>query len=85
MKTEKNINLSASEGLKEKTQPNQPQVYRNQRDGRRLGFQSRKPNNQDKLGGSGGKHQMGGKRKEWARKPRSTRTVWRRQASPTEF
>ena len=63
MKTEKNVNLSASEGLKETTQPNQPQVYGNQQGGRRLEFKLRKPNNQDKLGGSSGKHQTGGKRK----------------------
>ena len=38
MKTEKNVYLSADEGLKETTQPNQPHLYRNRRDGRRLGF-----------------------------------------------
>ena len=35
----------------------------NQQRGRRLGFQSRKPNNQHKTGGSGGKPQTGSKRK----------------------
>ena len=63
MKTEKKVNLSANEGLKETTQPNKSQVYRNQRGGRRLGFQWRKPINQDKSSGSGGKYQTGGKRK----------------------
>ena len=38
-------------------------MYGNQQGGGRLGFQSRKPNNQDKLSGPGGKHQTGGKRK----------------------
>ena len=63
MKTKKKVNLSTSEGLKETTHPNQSQVYGNQRGGRRLGFQSRKPNNQDKSSGSSGKYQTGGKRK----------------------
>ena len=62
MKTEKNVNVSASEGLKEVIQPSPLQVY-NQRSGRRLGFQSRKSNNQDKTGGYSGKPQSGGKRK----------------------
>ena len=31
MKTEKKVNLSARKGFKETTQPNQSQVYRNQR------------------------------------------------------
>ena len=38
MKTEKNVNMSASEGLKETTQPSPLQVYGNRRSGRRLGF-----------------------------------------------
>ena len=63
MKTENKANLSVGEGLKETTQSNQSQVYGNQRGGGRLGFQLRKPNNQDKSSGFGGKYQMGGKRK----------------------
>ena len=43
MNTEKNVSLGVSEGSKETTQPSPLQVYRNQRSGRRLGFQSRKP------------------------------------------
>ena len=39
MKTDKKVNLSASEGLKEMTQLNESQVYENQRGGRRLRFQ----------------------------------------------
>ena len=63
MKTEKNVSLSTGEGLKEATQPSPLQVYGNQRSGRRLGFQSRKPNSQNKSGGSSGKPQISSKRK----------------------
>ena len=35
----------------------------NQRGGGKFGFKPKKPNNQDKSSGSGGRHQMGGKRK----------------------
>ena len=66
MKTEKNVNVSASKGLKEVKQPSPLQVY-NPRSGGRLGFQSRKSNNQDKTGGSGGKPQSDGKRKNGPR------------------
>ena len=38
VKTEKNVNMGTSEGLKEATQPSPLQVYGNQRSGRRLGF-----------------------------------------------
>ena len=38
MKTKKNVNMGAGEGLKETTQPSPLQVYENQRSGRRLGF-----------------------------------------------
>ena len=55
MKTEKNVSMGTGERLKEAIQPSPLQVYGNQQSGRRLGFQSRKPNNQDKTGGSGGK------------------------------
>ena len=63
MKTEKKVNLSIGEGLMETTQQNQSQVYGNQRGNGRLGFQSRKPNNQDKSSGSDRKYQTGGKSK----------------------
>ena len=63
MKTEKSVGLGVGDGSKEMTQPSPLQVYGNQRSGRRLGFQSRKPNSQDKSGGSGGKPQIGSKRK----------------------
>ena len=56
MKTENRVSLSAGEGLKDTTQPHQSQVYGKQRGGERSWFQSRKPNNQDKSSGSGGKH-----------------------------
>ena len=55
IKTENSVSLGVGEGLKETTQPTPLQVYRNQRSGRILGLQSRKPNSQDKSGGSGGK------------------------------
>ena len=67
MKTEKNVNLSAGEGLKGTVQLSPLQVYENQKSGRRLGFQSRKPNNQDKTGRTGGKSHTGGKRKNGPR------------------
>ena len=41
----------------------QSQIHGNQRGGGRLGFQSKKPNNQDKSSGSVGKRQIGGKKK----------------------
>ena len=63
MKTEKNMNLSAGEGSKEVLQPRPLQVVGNQQSGRRFRFQTRKPNSQDKSGGSSGKPQTGGKRK----------------------
>ena len=67
MKIEKNVNLSAGEGMQGTVQSSPLQVYVNQQSGIRLGFQSRKPNNQDKIGGSGGKSQTGGKRKNGPR------------------
>ena len=63
MKTENSVSLSVDEGSKETTQPSPLQVYGNQRSGRRSGFQSRKPNRQDKSSGSSGKPQTGSKRK----------------------
>ena len=63
MKTEKSVTLGVGEGSKETTQPSSLQVYENQRSGKRSGFQSRKPNNQDKSGGSGGKPQTSSKSK----------------------
>ena len=67
MKTEKNMNMGIGEGPKEMTQSSPLQVYQNQQSGRRLRFQSRKPNSQDKVGGLGGKPQTGGKRKNGTR------------------
>ena len=64
MKIEKSVRLSAGEGLKKVTQPSPLQVYGKQRSGRKLGFQSRKPNSQNKLNGSGGKPQTGINRKD---------------------
>ena len=63
MKTEKNVNVTTSERLKEVLQLSLLQVVGNQQSGRRFRFQTRKPNNQDRSGGSGGKPQIGGKRK----------------------
>ena len=63
MKTKNRVNPSAGEELKETTQPNQSQVCQNQRGDGRLGFQSKRPNNQDKSSEFGGKRQTGGKRK----------------------
>ena len=63
MKTEKSVNLGAGEGLKEATQPIPLQVYGNRRGDKRLGFQSRKLNRQNKSGRSSGKPQIGSKRK----------------------
>ena len=62
MKTKKNVNVSASEGLKEVIQSSPFQVY-NPRSGRRFGFQTRKPNSQDRSGESSGKPQTGGETK----------------------
>ena len=67
MKTEKNVNVSASERLKEVLQPSPLQVVGNQRSGRRFGFQTRKPNSQDRSDGSSGKPKTRGKRKSGPR------------------
>ena len=63
MKTEKKVIPSTDEGSNEMTRANQFQMHGNQRGGGKFGFQPKKPNNQDKSGGSGGRRQMGGKRK----------------------
>ena len=66
MKIKNNVNVSASEGLKEVIQPSPLQLY-NQRSDRRLGYQSRKSNNQEKTNGSGRKPKSNGKRKNGPR------------------
>ena len=63
IKTEKNVNMGTGEGVKETIQQSPLQVYGSQRSGRRLGLQSRKPNNQDKTDELGGKPQTNGRRK----------------------
>ena len=63
MKTDKSMSLSMSNGQKEVLQPSPLQAVANQRSGRKFGFQPRKPNNQDRMGGPNGKPQVGGKRK----------------------
>ena len=60
---EKKVDPCTSEELNEMIGMNQFQIHGNQRGGRRLEFQLRKPNNQDKSNGSGRKHHTGGKRK----------------------
>ena len=44
-------------------QLNPLQIVGSQRGGGRFGFQTRRPNNQDRFGGLSGKPQIGGKRK----------------------
>ena len=56
------MSLGIGDGLKEMLQPGSLQVVGNQRSGRRFGFQTRKPNSQDKSSGSSRKPQIGGKR-----------------------
>ena len=63
MKTDKSLSLSMSSGQKEVLQLSPLQTVGNQRSGRKFGFQSRKSNNQDRMGGPSGKPQVGGKRK----------------------
>ena len=57
------MSLGIGDGLKEVLQPSPLQVGGNQRSGRKFGLLTRKPNSQDKSGGSSGKPQIGGKRK----------------------
>ena len=62
-KTNKSLNLSTGSAQKEVLQPSPLQMVGNQGSGGRFGFQVRRPNNQNKPGGSSGKPQTGGKRK----------------------
>ena len=62
-KTDKSLSLGTGDGSKEVLQLSPLQIVGNQRSGRRFGFQTRKPNNQDKTGGSSGTPQTEGKRK----------------------
>ena len=62
-KTDKSLNLSTSNAQKEVLQPSPLQMVGNQRSGGWFGFQARRPNNQNKSGGSGGKPETRGKRK----------------------
>ena len=66
-KTDKGLSLGTGGGQKEVLQPSPLQIVGNQRNGGRFGFQTRRPNNQNKFGGSGGKPQTGGKRKSGLR------------------
>ena len=63
MKTNKGLSLGTSGGQKEVLQQSPLQIVGNQRSGGRFGFQARRPNNQNKPGGSSGKPQTRGKRK----------------------
>ena len=54
-KMEKGLSLGASGAQKEVLQPSPLQIVGNQRSGGRFGFQPRRPNNQNKPGGSEGK------------------------------
>ena len=63
VKTDKGSSLGTGGGQKEVLQPSPLQIVVNQRGGGRFGFQARRPNNQNKPGGFGGKPQTGGKRK----------------------
>ena len=67
MKTEKKVIPSTDKESNETTRANQFQVHRNQHSGGKLGFQPKKPNNQDKSSRSSGRCQMGGKRKNGPR------------------
>ena len=49
------MSLGTDGELKEVIQPSPLQVVGNQRSGRRFGFQSRKPNKQVRLDGTGGR------------------------------
>ena len=62
-KTDKGLSLGTSGRQKEVLQPSPLQIVGNQHSGGRFGFQTRRPNNQSKPSGSGGKPQTGGKRK----------------------
>ena len=62
-KTDRGLNLGTGGKQKEVLQPSPLQIVGSQRSGGRFGFQMRRPNNQNKFGGSGGKPETGGKRK----------------------
>ena len=55
MKTYKGLNLGTGSAKKEVLQPSSLQIMGGQRSGGRFGFQMRRPSNQNKSGGSGGK------------------------------
>ena len=62
-KTDKSLNLGTGSAQKEVLQPSPLQMVGSQHSGGRFGFQARRPNNQNKPGGSDGKPQTRGKRK----------------------
>ena len=62
-KTDKSLSLGTSSEQKEVLQPCPLQIVGSQRGGGRFGFQTRRPNNQDRFGGVSGKPQIRGKRK----------------------
>ena len=62
-RTDKSLSFGTSSGQKEVLQPGPLQIMGSQRGGERFGFQTRRPNNQDKSGAPSGKPQTGGKRK----------------------
>ena len=66
-KMDKGLSLGTGGGQKEVLEPSPLQIVGSQRSGGRFEFQTRKPNNQKKSGGSGGKPQIGGKMKSWPR------------------
>ena len=63
MKTDKGLSLGIGSGQKEVLQPSSLQIMGGQHSGGRFGFQTRKPNNQNKSSESSGKPQIRGKRK----------------------
>ena len=54
-KTDKGLSLGIGGGQKEVLQPSPLQIVGNQHSGGRFRFQTRRPNNQNKFGGFGGK------------------------------
>ena len=52
---DKRLNLGTGSAKKEVLQPSSLQIVGNQRSSGRFGFQARRPNNQNKPGGSSGK------------------------------
>ena len=85
VKTDKSLNLSTGSAQKEVLQLSPLQMVGDQCSGGRFGFQSRRPNNQNKPGGPSGKPQTGGKRKSGPGSPGRPKLLGARKQARRNF